>query len=380
MARTNPITKNCYFSNYEVMRIINSPRWGGVVIEPIQSLDTLKYYNGTDPIGMTDSVSGNDAEFVDSPCFGGNGAGFYKLNNIDFSGATTWEIILNLDLSGGMINNSAILSINRENLVSGLQIVFISATDQLQIYLMSLALSIGTSSASTVVNYGITKWEIIHNGTNTAWYQDGVLRGSSVGVPNMSAGASAITNLGGLANATAFALKTGHNIHNIEIIMDGVRVHHWSMSEPINTPATHKTFDTYGGNHATLSGGSTAQNAVGGKYDYLQKGWTIGDGTNGAPVGDTIPASSATSGVDAVGNALDVQNDGTKWFRLGSKLKQSTVNAALIAADSQELWYTSGIANEVTDSNLVLFAASYPTIYGATYDTDFIKGITLTQI
>lgn len=98
---------------------------------------------------------------------------------------------------------------------------------------------------------------------------------------------------------------------------------HWPLCEPIKDAANHTYYDISGnGNHATLINGSTANGGKQDEYHWLQKyGWTVGTGSNGAPVGHIIPAKfDGTS--DAVGNPLDIVQDGYSFLDSGCKLEQ----------------------------------------------------------
>lgn len=359
------------------MRIINSPRWVGGVIEPIQNLSSLGYDSDGIPTHLIDSVSGNNADIIGGNCFKGNTSAWCSVGNIAAFEVANIEIEYYFNRS----NNSAVgRPFGIQNTSTGGFDAFLAVgSRQVEIFVRG---SVGITSPLYTLGED-NKFNVkIFNGTGTS-YINGVA-GTTV-TTNLVYTSGGFTSIGalrstGISPITANDSMWDFRIYQLDISGNRIaQLLHIPMCEKVRTTVIHMYYDVSSNSYnSTVNSPALANNGVKtSKGDYAQLGY-LDDGIN--QIVPILEDGTAFADGTALSDPNAILQDGTKWLRNGTKLKQSTTDAALIAADSEELWYTSGVANEVTDSNLVLFAASYPTIYGATYDTDFIKGITLTQI
>jgi len=92
-----------------------------------------------------------------------------------------------------------------------------------------------------------------------------------------------------------------------------------------------------------------------------------------------IPALDSDNTKDVLDNPVILLQEGTMFLNVsGNKIKQSTTDAGLIAADIHNVWYTVGVPNAVTFTELQTAIQTYPDIYGGDVVTDeSIKNISL---
>lgn len=168
-------------------------------------------------------------------------------------------------------------------------------------------------------------------------------------------------------NGTTPYEGVSYDIEVNELDISGVfvqKLSEWSLQTPI-LDAGNKTYldKTQNGNAATLINGSISNQGIQSEsHDLQNNGYTIGNGSNGAPVGHIIPASSVNPTLDAVGNILGVVQNGDELLKCGGTTGiEAPLSPSMVQADkSLSFWF-----NHVTD----------PPTQNVIRVADFVSGI-----
>lgn len=368
----------------------------GQGVEFTQLLSSVRYL-ATLPIGMIDSVNGNNANYVETPCFRGNNSGYYIINQIN-------------TLVGDKIDISVYVITDIVN-----QFIFCAKSDSLTGYYLINPLNgsvnsldwrfnnqkcniIGGSSLLPLLVSAATNNEIFkirgvyQNGLGT-WHFTNYITGDTISESMNISGTesdSYINRIGGRSGDT-FNLSDTDNIFNLEVSINDVLIHNYPMPFTIKDPAAHTYFDVVGDNHAVGVNITSANNGTATRPDYGQLGYTVSDGINYyydqaltqlIPIGVKIPALASdltkcvaytTGGVRA---NLEVKPEGEWFLNTGAKIKNADVTL-LKSKDIHNVWYDGlGVPKNVTFSELEAAISAYPDTYGG----DVVSGKSIKNI
>lgn len=249
-----------------------------------QLLSALKLVEGV-PVGMYNSVIGNDAVFVGGNCFRGNSDAFYRIDNSNFDSIEHFQIddwVRTTALSNGQIDTGQIAT--KYNF-SGSRSWLFSKPDSAGNLKFSILSSNGTNytlesatNINLIGNSNITHITIKVYGSNVESYVNGTLVDSILMDSNMQLHPVPIcvgaTNTG----ASAINEKWQQNrfkyteLESNGTIKIGGEKADIVFSSYINNAGQNTALDAYGRNNATLINGSPDNRGIPNKYFWDQLG------------------------------------------------------------------------------------------------------------
>lgn len=388
-----------------------------------QLLDVIKY-NGDNPIGMIDSVSGNDTEFTNSPCLDGDGVVYLSGDILTSDTITAWSgsaiPICNIDGRLDFINGQqyygvtitrggsthAFLSFSEctsDTDTSNL-IIFDAndGTDNHFDVVGGSAVILGTQDVFHWGEHGYSSnIEVVEERFPT---EDSLPRLDDSGVwrnfVQYSSDVITYTDFNGdrvmrvdtasdfgsyFSTSTGFVesfncymevfIPTDSTISEINIIR-------WVTEQKIEIPG-FSLETTLKGEWVTL-GGRDIRTGV---YNNMHI-QTVGDDGGASNYyyirsisvlkdSQQTPASAALDGTDALGNPLTVTQDGTQFIKnADTKMKNADVQK-LKDKDIHNVWYDGiGTPKEVTFDELEAAITTYPNVYGG----DVVSGESIKNI
>lgn len=363
------------------MNVLNPSRFKKGIV---QSLDSVKY-DGDNPIGMADSINGNDTEFTDSPCFHGIDGGRNDLEFGDTPAFNLQNIQVELYIKHNIRNGlSEIFALQQKSATArgiALRSLFIGGEFEIKYSDGAGDVVIQTGASIPVADNIFHKVTVKHTTSFDILIIDEVEVFRQAHTNTIGYTTNSLNHICGGIN---FAME--HDVFDVSVseidpITEDVvnAISRWPLPEPIIDIANHTAFDMVGNNHATLVNGSVDNQGSQDLFHWGQNGFTVGDGANGAPIGHIIPASAALDGTDAVGNTLDITQDGTKFLNyVETKMVNADVQE-LKNADIHNVWYDlSGVPKEVSFAELTSAISLYPDVYGGNVvGGESIKNITL---
>lgn len=361
---------------YKKTTMLNPYRFGDVFV---QNLSSLKY-DGANPIGLIDEVNGNDVLFADSKCFNGLNVACLKTQYMP-TNADLYDI--DVTFYGKINDIGETLYIGcRNNYGFVASLIDVLGSDLLTPRFTIFGLPAFTFNDIALNGVGVWRKYNVKAKYVTDWTitftVDDIYTSSNT---NNTTSPPPGTSIGNLFLNTTLSSNTpvtqfDCSYFDLEVKFQGVRVLRLPLCEPMVSPSTHVYRDISGNSkYADVIGGTASTEEDQDEFHYLQNG-LLDDGVN--QVVPILEDNSAFADGTALSDPDAILQDGTKWLNDGSKLVQDTTEAILIAADTQEFWYTSGVPNKVTQSGLSGVVSSHPDIYGANIvGGEYIKNITL---
>ena len=355
---------------------------------PTQLLNSLTTSNNN-IIGLNDSISNNNADYTNSPCFYGSKSAYIDIGN-DRSSLEKQNVLIEFSIFRPNIPGyeEGLFCIGSDALNTGgnsgygLTIV-ITSNNVFSIIVPGSTIGIYTSPLSSSAVYNIKVRSL--NGNVSASINGSLFSIGADYTPKF--GATVKYNLIGAVRLFGSTQRKSNSkfwdfkISELDTSGNTTSVlAYYPLSEPIITPATHKYFDATGNLlTSSLISGVVANNGTQDVFHYGQNGFTLGNGTNGALLNNIIPAKLNSSLKDAIGNDLSIVNDGYMFLNYAeTKIKNSNVQI-LKDKDVNNLWFDiNGMQNNVSFNGLINAITMYNDVYyGDINQNVSIKNITL---